>query len=255
MPPTEQLSDRQRELLASFDVNDNAATFRESAHIDDWAEVKKVFLALGAKWRTGKPGKFVFPEDLDGAERVRIALETGEIVDPRAAGFFPTPTSLAREVVRLAGVSPKMRVLEPSAGHGAIADAAREWGAVVDCCELLPDNIERLRRLGYVVHEGDFLTLCANDLRGPFDAVVMNPPFANQADINHVEHALQMVKPGGSLVSIMSGGVRFRDDAKTKAFRARVEAMGGEWIENAEGSFKESGTMVRTVTLVLREVA
>jgi 16S rRNA G1207 methylase RsmC len=35
----------------------------------------------------------------------------------------------------------------------------------------------------------------------------MNPPFARQADIHHVNHALKFLKPDGLLVSVMSAGV------------------------------------------------
>lgn len=247
--PTSRLTDRQRELLARFSVTDNAASFLDDGHIDDWAEVKRVFVTIGAKWKTGKPGKFVFPSDVDGAEKARVALETGEIVDPRKADFFPTPKALARELVRLAGVCSTQQVLEPSAGHGAIAEAARELGAIVTCAELLPDNADRLRRLGFVVHEGDFLSL--TPAIGTFDICAMNPPFGRGLDVEHVTHALSFVRDGGALVSVMHPATRTRTDAKTTAFRARVEGLGCRWIENDRGVFSESGTDVATLTLVV----
>jgi 16S rRNA G1207 methylase RsmC len=86
-----------------------------------------------------------------------------------------------------------------------------------------------------------------------FDRVVMNPPF--DFEVEHVTLAHSMLKPGGRLVSVMSAGVLFRKDKKTSAFRALVAACGGEFTENAPGSFKASGTDVNTVTVVMPAAA
>jgi hypothetical protein len=75
----------------------------------------------------------------------------------------------------------------------------------------------------------------------------MNPPFAGQADIEHVTHALNFLKPGGKLVAIMSAGVTFRQDRKAADFRALIWGMGGTIEELPEDAFKQSGTSVRTV--------
>ena len=77
-----------------------------------------------------------------------------------------------------------------------------------------------------------------------FDFVIMNPPFARQADIDHVLHAFRFLKPGGVLVSIMSAGVMFREDRKTKAFREFIDDHAGTVERLPSGSFKASGTMV-----------
>ena len=80
----------------------------------------------------------------------------------------------------------------------------------------------------------------------------MNPPFADQADIDHVTHALSFLKPGGKLVAIMSAGVTFREDRKASDFRALIWGMGGTMNELPEDSFKQSGTNVRTVLVEVR---
>ena len=252
--PTSALTARQCELLANFKTDGNVARYQLDGHIDDWADVKAVFVELGAKWRTGKPGGFHFPADVDGAEKVRIALETGEIVDPKKANYFPTPEGLAERLVEMAGIKAGQRVLEPSAGRGAIAKAIVAHGALVLCHELLQDNVEALRAQGFNTQQGDFLAVEASP---SFDACVMNPPFNVEGagdQIDHVLHALDFVHPSGSLVSVMSQGVRYRDDAKHRAFRARVEAMGAEWTDVEAGAFKESGTMVATTILCIRGV-
>jgi predicted RNA methylase len=247
-----RLTDRQRELVALVDVVDNVANFRQTEHIPDWLELKSTLVALGGKWRSKKG--FIFPDDVDAAERVRLAAATGEILDPKAASFFPTPEGLADELVRRARIEPGQSVLEPSAGRGALALAVRRAcpEAHLACVEALPDNANALRALGLPVFEGDFL---AAPFAPAFNRVVMNPPFEGRADIAHVRRAFDLLLPGGLLVAVMSSGVAHRQDALAAAFRAEVAANAGEIIENAEGAFLESGTAVRTVTVTMRRAA
>ncbi len=245
-----RLDERQRELLACVRVDGNVAVYTREERIPDWGALKSVLLALGGKWRSRKG--FVFPDEIDAAERVRLAQATGEILDPRAADFFPTPLGLAARIAELAGIEPGHRVLEPSAGKGRIAMAVRLAcaEATIVCVELLPDNVTALEKYGFAVERADFLA-CRPEQLGTFDRVAMNPPFGKRADIIHVRHALGFLKPAGRLVSIMSAGVAYRDDRLARDFRQLVEERGGRIEENPDGSFLESGTGVRTVTVVI----
>lgn len=156
------LSPRQRELLAFVKVENNVAVFDSSERVPDWDLLKRIMLALGGTWKTGSkksPGGFRFPDDLDAAELVRLAKESGEILDPRAAEFFATPAPLARLMVERAEIRPGDHVLEPSAGRGAIALVARTAGAVVRCVEPFPANAQTLEDEGFAVMRQDFLTL------------------------------------------------------------------------------------------------
>lgn len=73
-----------------------------------------------------------------------------------------------------------------------------------------------------------------------------------QADIDYVLHAYKFLKPGGRLVSIMSSSVTFRENRKTVEFRELLNAC-GTFGHNPEGSFKESGTMVNTIIVVMNK--
>lgn len=244
------LTERERELLRNLRVESNVAVYLPEERIPDWSVLKRVMVALGGKWRSRKG--FVFPDDVDAQELVRLALETGEILDPRKADFFATPTALADRVVALADIRPGDRVLEPSAGRGALALAVRRAcpSATVLCVEPLPDNSAALAAEGFEVIGHDFLL--DGDAVGVFDAIVMNPPFSKRADVVHVERAIEFMAPGGSLVAIMSAGAEYRDDKRGRAFRARViDELGGRFEPNPDGSFLESGTGVRTTTLVI----
>jgi hypothetical protein len=80
---------------------------------------------------------------------------------------------------------------------------------------------------------------------------VMNPPFENKQEIDHIRHAFKFLKSGGRLVSVMSPSPTFSSDRKSVAFREWVEGLGGEIVELPEGSFKESGTGVSSKLVVL----
>ena len=122
----------------------------------------------------------------------------------------------------------------------------------VDCIELQEKNVKLLQAAGVFarVLQADFLSLDPKDFP-QYDAVVMNPPFANRADIKHTLHAARFVRPGGQLVSIMSAGVTFRTDKLTQRFTEFVASQDGQVIPLPESSFKESGTQVNTVIVAM----
>ena len=215
-----------------------------------YAEVNKALEALGGKWNRKAQGH-VFEEDpRDALDRVVL---TGEFSDKRQDfGFFETPAPLAARVVEMADIRPGMDVLEPSAGRGALVRAvqAAARSTLIGAVEIQPENARALHSLGVDVREADFLAL---PVTGQVDRVVMNPPFARQADIEHVCRAFAWLRPGGRLVSIMSAGVTFRQDRKTQAFQMLVRQNGGEIEELPPGSFAESGTGVPTVLVTLEK--
>jgi predicted RNA methylase len=251
------LSDRQRELLAHVRVENNFAVYTSNDRIPDWPLLKSIMVALGGTWKTGgrgKPGGFRFPDDIDAAESVRLAQESGEIIDPKAAEFFATPPELAELVARRAELMFNDSVLEPSAGRGALALAARDYQkeARIVCVEALAENVKELVGRGFDVTQDDFLTLSPEQL-GTYSRVVMNPPFSKRQDIKHVRHAFRFLAPGGVLVAIMSSGVQFRDDKLSTEFRAWVAVNNGDIWSNPPGSFLASGTGVNTCMVRLRK--
>ncbi|ANB54847.1 hypothetical protein WM43_20405 [Aeromonas veronii] len=168
--------------------------------------------------------------------------------------FFPTPESHAADLVALAGIEPGMTVLEPSAGHGMLAEAARAAGAKVDAVELAVDLREILQAKGFGLVGGDFMDTTPAQ---SYDAVVMNPPFSNDMDIDHVRHAYDHLKPGGRLVAIVSATAGDRQNNKNKAFREWFDGLGGSEQAMPEGSFKASlnPTDVRTKIFVIDKPA
>jgi predicted RNA methylase len=208
----------------------------------------------------GTPAEPRTPEEPDAKAREFLALkeQAKQGVEVVAVDqLFVTPKELAERVIEAADIQPGQRVLEPSAGTGALLSAALPWnGAGFTGSPAAGETVavEINQRLADVLRSeypttdvrcADFLH-CNGDL-GKFDRVVMNPPFADKADIEHVTHALKFLKAGGKLVAIMSAGVTFREDRKASDFRALIWGMGGTIEELPEDSFKQSGTSVRTV--------
>ena len=211
-----------------------------------YTKTNKVLEAAGGKW-SRKEKAHVF--GMEAADRIDQIILSGSIEIPKDEfNFFPSPPPVVTRLIDLAGIEDGMRVLEPSAGQGAIAHACARQGAVVDCYELMEANFKHLQAYFEDVVHADFLEVCPEPI---YDRVVMNPPFQNQSDIKHVTHALKFLKPGGLLVAVMSAGVAFRTDKRTAEFLALVKSQGGEIHQLPENSFKASGTGVNTVIAVI----
>lgn len=173
-------------------------------------------------------------------------------------GWFASPEPVARRVLDEASVYspkthsgqyPRLRVLEPNAGEGALADMARSYGHDVTCVELHPGRVTTLAANRHKVINADFLALQPHEL-GTFDRIVMNPPFDRGLDVEHVTHALQFLAEGGRLCAVMSAGVEFREDARAVAFRAEVERRGGCFLDLPPASFAPA-TNVNTLLCVI----
>ena len=234
------------DVLATLSAGrcDGVRYFLPTGQLDrkHYEAVNKVLDALGGKWNRSAKAH-VFADDC--TDILESASESGTYARPADMGWFPTPADLAEQIVAMADVSPGMTFLEPSAGMGAIVKAIRQTKPK----HILAVEIDAKRAASLIeadaVMESDFLSVPPNP---EFDRVCMNPPFAKRADIHHVRHARKFLKPDGLLVSIMSAGIAFRDDALSKAFRNECESI--EALP--DGSFKESGTGVRTVVVTMR---
>lgn len=73
--------------------------------------------------------------------------------------FFPTPKPLAERMADLADIEPGMKVLEPSAGKGNLADAAKAKGAEVDVAEVSDALRHVLEVKGYRIVVRDFMDM------------------------------------------------------------------------------------------------
>lgn len=217
--------------------------------------VDEALTLAGGKWTKGaKAHVFSSPEAEDV---LTMLIGTGEILNPKDFGYWPTPAAVAGAVIELAGISPGMTILEPSAGTGGLAlPLATLQPARLDCVELLPTNAGTLaHHLADVMPPGRYSVEVGDFLKRPvvpiYDRVIMNPPFELQADAKHIDHARLFLRPGGRLVSIVSGGFATREVEPTRGLRWLIEREGGRVMALPPGSFKLSGTMVNTAVVVI----
>jgi hypothetical protein len=159
--------------------------------------------------------------------------------------FFPTPENIAERMFKFADVQAGECVLEPSGGTGAlIKPIVKNVDTEVltyECnstlCGILSKSFPSYR---VCVKHRDFLEV--TDHQGQYPKIIMNPPFDRGLDIKHIRHALTFLKPGGRLVALCANGPRQRE-----AF----QDMATHWEDLPAGSFKEAGTGVNVVLMVI----
>lgn len=159
------------------------------------------------------------------------------LIGTQIPGYFPTPRPVVEQMIAAAALAPGMRVLEPSAGSGHIADAIREAAPVK--LEVIEQHttLQRILELkGYTVIGADFL----RHQQASYDCILMNPPFERGQDMQHIQHAYRLLKPGGRLIAIVSEGAFFRNYQQERAFRAWLDDVDGQADPLPAGSFYSS---------------
>lgn len=129
-----------------------------------------------------------------------------------AAGFYPTPASLASKMLEGIKWDYVSTILEPSAGKGNLAEAinekwriyrcssryyAEEQRADIDCIEVDPNLRSILKDKKYRVVHDDFLTY---QTMKRYSLIVMNPPFEDAA--RHILKAISLLDANGTLVAL-----------------------------------------------------
>jgi predicted RNA methylase len=231
---------------------------------DTYELVDEVLRRLGGKWKGGRTRAHAF--DRDPRPGLAAAVASGAFPPDNPLAFFATPPEAAESLVLLAASASgfpcyddRPRILEPSAGDGALVAAALSYwpGADVTAIELDPFRAALLagRHPGVPLLRRDFLDVAPEEL-GPFDLVLMNPPFATpgRADawIDHLEHAWRFLARSCSscLVAVCPNALEHGSRRRVGLAREFV-LRNGSIHPMAAGSFKESGTGVVTVMACL----
>ena len=193
---------------------------------------------------------FLQPKTPEQEQAEWLAQLERDLQGRKIPGFFPTPRAVIDRMLDYAGIEAGHRVLEPSAGNGAILDVLKEQhpDAELTAYEYAPPLREILEAKGYKVSGADFFE--SYDL-GEFDRVLMNPPFEKLQDVTHVFHAFDHLKAGGRLVAIMSPGPFFHNSKRAQEFRDFCDERGAEVHDLAAGTFKESGTGVASKLVII----
>lgn len=186
----------------------NAVQFSYSSSGNQAAreETERVLAYLGGVKVKNDRGGVYFEFDYHPGEVIREVVASGCLPDQKAHQYYPTPESLAQVAVEMAQIGPDDVCLEPSAGTGGLADLM-PMGRT-QCVEISALHCKVLESKGYSVAQADFLQLPAN---GPFDRIVMNPPFSEGRWQAHLLHAASMLKQSGRLVAILPASAMGKD--------------------------------------------
>jgi hypothetical protein len=254
MPKGNIISDEVRAALSSIEWDGEYGRLT-CGQLDrkTYTKVNDVLETFGGKWNK-KLKCHVFAEAAQMV--VEAAIETGVYVSATDVkqfyGEFETPDAIADRVVELGGAS-QGALLEPSAGSGQLLKAyKRRHGSLPQGSAAIEIQEKRRYELLAIVDSVSIVDFLKVETDDRFELVLMNPPFARQADIDHVLHAFKLLTDTGRLVAVMSPGWTFRDNVKSVSFRRLVEQH-GTFEEIPEGAFKESGTGIRTVLVTLRK--
>jgi len=220
-----------------------------------YVATNKCLESIGLKWNRKEKCHIA---EYNIEEKLNEIIEIGEYTDVKKEyQFFETPKELAKRMVEIAYAINKddqnsFKWLEPSAGKGAIINEIPDH-VNLTAVELNEENykylynnfFEKKKINSLISNPRDFLLLSHKTI-GLFDKILMNPPFAKQQDIQHILHAFNFLKEGGTLVAICSESPFFRENKKAKDFRKFLEENNAEVEKLLAGTFKESGTMVNT---------
>ncbi len=222
-----------------------------------YQKVNKVLEISGFQW--SRKEKCHLAIKGTAADTLAAALEEGQIVDPKKEwDFFETPEDLADRMAKILDIKPGESVLEPSAGGGRLVRAALSNGAEYEnlfAIEAQKDLRLALAPLCRVFDRvDDFVAACSSELKDErFDKISMNPPFSSLQDLAHCRLAYDLLKTGGRMVCITGPSWQYRSDKKSVAFKQWIEDVGAEVEELPAGTFKDSGTSVRSLLLVINK--
>ena len=252
MTGTVKISDVAQDVLQSAEITGNSLALQGQLDRNDYVAVNKILEALGGKWNR-KEKAHIF--ESDPSEAIADVVSTGEYTDEKKKfQFYETPDSLADTLADHFDLGSDTRILEPSAGRGALIRAAIRSGGhafMVNAVEINKKHHDELTGIGCSVHVCDFLELAPEALELPFDAILMNPPFTRSQDIRHVRHAYGFLADRGRLGAIMSPGWTYREDRTALEFREWLDDVEHGWQSLPDGSFKSSGTAVRSILLTI----
>lgn len=139
-----------------------------------------------------------------------------------------------------------------SKGRGALIKAIHRScpSVTVECYELMPENREFLHTLDNVILLDEDFT---KDSVGHYTKIIANPPFSGNQDIDHVRLMYERLEEGGILAAITSQHWKFASEKKCVEFREWLEKVHGEVFEISAGEFKESGTSISTMAVVIKK--
>lgn len=209
----------------------------------------------------GVGGKeFDAPKDqsTDGFDNAVLDYYSNQKLNSRnreGVDYFPTPEPLGYKMMEWANMGEGDTVMEPSAGHGAIARYAPKGNQMV-AIEPSQSLFAKLQLKAGGLGRKFVNTIFENyDISNKHDVVVMNPPFgtAGATAIAHLGKAFKHLEEGGRVVAIIPRGStdkkfdKWIEGEKTAVMRAEVELP--------DIVFKQAGTNVVCRVVVVDKIS
>ncbi len=224
--------------------------------VQQYQKVKRAIFGIGGIWDTSSQS-FRFKTN---PSELFARICQGDKIDLLASfkkktQYFPTTERVLRKMEDYIDIGNGRRVLEPSAGEGAICDflaqqfpmSKFDW--TLEACEKHAPFQEVLTEKGYNVIGTDFLDMPKPE-RG-YHLIVANPPFSNGQDVQHFWKMYSLLAPGGRIVTVMSNSWREAKDKASVELREWLGYMFYSLEELPKGSFKQSGTQIAASFLVV----
>jgi phospholipid N-methyltransferase len=218
----------------------------------DYTKVKKALELIGGKWKGGSVAGFVFPHD--PTDLLSEIANGGKRNLKKEFQFFPTPKKIAQQMVYYADIQPHESVLEPSAGQGSIIkEINTQTGVIPHFYELMDTNMSVMKK--DISIKGQFV---AKDYLKEnngllYDKIIANPPFSKNQDIDHIEQMYSNCKVGGMIVTLCSKHWTLSKNKKETHFRNFIESLNHEILDVEAGEFKESGTNISMLMLIIKK--
>ena len=215
----------------------------------------------GGKEKDSKLMEGVSPYEAAKSDYFANQKKTSRNKAQEGVDYYATPEPIGFKMVEWLGLKPGDRVLEPSAGHGAISRyfPAETRNTIVEPSGELA-TLAKMRLNGGTtskVVEGRFEDL---DIHNKYEGIAMNPPYGvgGKTAYEHVAKAFDHLSDGGRLIAIVPDGPaankRFNEwfygyTAKGD-FSAKNAVLMGE-IKLPQATFNRAGTNVATRILII----
>ncbi|WP_288946714.1 LPD38 domain-containing protein [uncultured Megasphaera sp.] len=254
------MGEKARALQASIN-----AAYEESQEGDGW---KKYLPGSPTEGTGGKAIDYVDDQlsTYDKAKAFYFATQKKTSKNKSAEGtdYYATPEPLGLKMVEWADPKSGENMMEPSAGHGAIARWMPDYtrNTVVEPSYVLQPALQRNVSNANVVNS-KFEEL---DLHNKFGSIVMNPPFGSggKKAVEHLAKAFRHLNDGGRIVAIIPDDTstatkkRFEkwfygdETGKTKAERDGVtNGILRATIHLPAVTFERADTNIRTKVIII----
>lgn len=182
----------------------------------------------------------------------KVTALVRDLVGVKIPGYFPTPAPVADRLVYLVAPRNGEIGVETSSGSGNLIDAILRHDANAKI-----EHFERsaqLREITRLKYRDNLDVICVGDdgadaKPNRYDYAVINPPFENRQDVQHVIDTYTALRSGGRMAAIVS-----QSRTHDSEFADWLEGRGGYVDEFLPaGTFHESGTNVQTAIIYIEK--